>query len=155
MTERFHELDTVVLVRDLPDTGLRRGDLGAIVMVYADEAVEVEFVTASGRTQQGGRLRLIEQGDGIDPIASDREDRCRWRRDGAAPANMVTFTVHGRLDHERIRSNRDVERRNAATVRRAQVRGHTPAAAVVVQAAARRCRRTLARGGAPGLSAAV
>ena len=51
MTERFHKLDTVVLLRDLPDAGLRSGDLGAIVMVYADEAVEVEFVTASGRTQ--------------------------------------------------------------------------------------------------------
>ena len=51
MTELFHELDTVVLVRDLPEAGLRSGDLGAIVMVYGDEALEVEFVTASGRTQ--------------------------------------------------------------------------------------------------------
>ena len=51
MTERFHELDTVVLVRDLPDAGLRSGDLGAVVLVYGDEALEVEFVTASGRTQ--------------------------------------------------------------------------------------------------------
>ena len=51
MTERFHQLDTVVLTRDLPEAGLRSGDLGAIVLVYGDEAVEVEFVTASGRTQ--------------------------------------------------------------------------------------------------------
>ena len=51
MTERFHQLDTVVLTRDLPESGLRSGDLGAIVLVYGDEAVEVEFVTASGRTQ--------------------------------------------------------------------------------------------------------
>jgi hypothetical protein len=51
MTEPFRELDTVVLVRDLPDAGLRSGDLGAVVQVYGDEAVEVEFVTASGRTQ--------------------------------------------------------------------------------------------------------
>lgn len=51
MSEPFHELDTVVLTRDLPDAGLRRGDLGAVVLVYGDEAVEVEFVTASGRTQ--------------------------------------------------------------------------------------------------------
>ncbi|MBW3570113.1 MAG: DUF4926 domain-containing protein [Gemmatimonadetes bacterium] len=46
----FSELDTVVLVRDMPEAGLRTGDLGAIVQVYADDAVEVEFVTASGRT---------------------------------------------------------------------------------------------------------
>ena len=47
----FHELDTVVLLRDLPEGGLRCGDLGAIVHVYGGEALEVEFVTASGRTQ--------------------------------------------------------------------------------------------------------
>ena len=46
----FSELDTVVLIRDMPEAGLRTGDLGAIVQVYADGAVEVEFVTASGRT---------------------------------------------------------------------------------------------------------
>ncbi len=46
----FHELETVVLTRDLPEAGLRAGDLGAVVQVYAPNAVEVEFVTASGRT---------------------------------------------------------------------------------------------------------
>ena len=51
MTERFHELETVVLLRDLPEAGLRSGDLGAIVLVFGEEALEVEFVTASGRTQ--------------------------------------------------------------------------------------------------------
>ena len=51
MTTDFHELDTVVLVRDVPEAGLRTGDLGAIVQTYGAEAVEVEFVTASGRTQ--------------------------------------------------------------------------------------------------------
>lgn len=48
---RFKELDTVVLDRDLPEHGLRKGDLGAVVQVYEPEALEVEFVTASGRTQ--------------------------------------------------------------------------------------------------------
>ena len=48
---RFKELDTVVLDRDLPEHGLRRGDLGAIVQVYEPDGLEVEFVTASGRTQ--------------------------------------------------------------------------------------------------------
>lgn len=47
----FKELDTVVLDRDLPDHGLRRGDLGAVVQVYRPDGLEVEFVTASGRTQ--------------------------------------------------------------------------------------------------------
>jgi uncharacterized protein DUF4926 len=48
---RFKELDTVVLVRDLPESGLKNGDLGAIVHVHSPEAFEVEFVTAAGGTQ--------------------------------------------------------------------------------------------------------
>jgi len=47
----FKVLDTVVLTRDVPDAGLRLGDLGAIVEVYGPDAFEVEFVAASGRTQ--------------------------------------------------------------------------------------------------------
>jgi hypothetical protein len=44
-------LDTVVLDRDLPEHGLCRGDLGAVVEVYEPDGVEVEFVRASGNTQ--------------------------------------------------------------------------------------------------------
>jgi hypothetical protein len=47
----FNVLDTVVLTRDVPAAGLRRGDLGAIVEVYGPDGFEVEFVAASGRTQ--------------------------------------------------------------------------------------------------------
>lgn len=67
MTARFHELDTVVLIRDLPDAGLRTGDLGAVVMVYGDEAMEVEFVTASGRTQALLTLPV----DSVRPVRDD------------------------------------------------------------------------------------
>jgi hypothetical protein len=60
--------DTVVLQRDLPEHGLRRGDLGAVVQVYEPEGVEVEFVRASGRTQAlveltFGDVRAIEDED--------------------------------------------------------------------------------------------
>jgi hypothetical protein len=48
---RFKTLDTVVLDRDLPESGLKKGDLGAIVQIYEPDGLEVEFVTASGRTQ--------------------------------------------------------------------------------------------------------
>ena len=44
-------LDTVALTHDIPNAGLRRGDLGAVVEILAPEAMEVEFVAASGRTQ--------------------------------------------------------------------------------------------------------
>jgi uncharacterized protein DUF4926 len=47
----YKTLDTVVLDKDLPQHGLRRGDLGAIVYLHDPDAMEVEFVTASGKTQ--------------------------------------------------------------------------------------------------------
>lgn len=47
----FNVLDTVALTHDVPASGLRRGDLGAIVELLAPDAFEVEFVAASGRTQ--------------------------------------------------------------------------------------------------------
>jgi uncharacterized protein DUF4926 len=46
----YRVLDTVVLNRDISEHGLRRGDLGAVVEVYEPDGLEVEFVTASGRT---------------------------------------------------------------------------------------------------------
>ena len=47
----FELLDTVVLSRDLLEHGLRAGDLGAVVEVYGDAGLEVEFVRASGQTK--------------------------------------------------------------------------------------------------------
>ena len=44
-------LDTVVLIRDLPSHSLRKGDLGVVVHLYEPDGLEVEFVTASGRTE--------------------------------------------------------------------------------------------------------
>jgi hypothetical protein len=56
----FALLDTVVLNRDLPEHGLRRGDLGAIVEVLAPDVFEVEFVLGSGRTQALVTLRATD-----------------------------------------------------------------------------------------------
>jgi hypothetical protein len=47
----FNLLDTVVLDRDLPEHGLRAGDLGAVVDLHAPDGLQIEFVLASGRTQ--------------------------------------------------------------------------------------------------------
>ena len=46
----FKPLDCVVLERDLPELGLCKGDLGAVVEIYEPDGLEVEFVTASGET---------------------------------------------------------------------------------------------------------
>ena len=47
----FEKLDTVVLDRDIPERGLRSGDLGAVVEVHEPDGLEVELVTAFGRTR--------------------------------------------------------------------------------------------------------
>ena len=48
---KYKLLDTVVLDRDLAEHGLRSGVLGAVVEVYEPDGLEVELVTASGKTQ--------------------------------------------------------------------------------------------------------
>ena len=48
---RFRALDSVVLKHDHDEYGLRTGDLGAVVEVYEPNGLEVEFVSASGRTE--------------------------------------------------------------------------------------------------------
>ena len=61
----YKPLDTVVLVRDLPDHGLCSGDLGAVVDVCGPDGIEVEFVTASGRTSALVTLKSTD----VRPIA--------------------------------------------------------------------------------------
>jgi hypothetical protein len=74
---KFNLLQTVVLDRDLPDKGLRKGDLGAVVNVYEPDGLEVEFVSASGKTEAlvtltAGDVRAVADGD---LIAVRRLDR--------------------------------------------------------------------------------
>lgn len=56
----FKLLDPIVLNRDIPEYGLRAGDLGAIIEIHDPEHVEVEFVAASGRTQALVTLNLSD-----------------------------------------------------------------------------------------------
>jgi hypothetical protein len=44
------ELDTVVLTEDLPAQGLKRGDLGTVVLLHDHSGYEVEFMTLDGET---------------------------------------------------------------------------------------------------------
>lgn len=56
----IRQLDTVVLERDLPEHGLRRGDLGAVVHIYSGQAIDVEFVRLSGQAQALVQLKLTD-----------------------------------------------------------------------------------------------
>jgi hypothetical protein len=44
------ELDSVVLTEDLAQPGLKRGDIGTVVLVHGGAGYEVEFVSLRGET---------------------------------------------------------------------------------------------------------
>ena len=49
-TSHIHLLDTVALIRDLPELGLVAVEVGAVVELLSEDAFEVEFCDESGRT---------------------------------------------------------------------------------------------------------
>ena len=63
------ELDRVVLTEPLRERGLRAGDIGTVVDVYADgEGFEVEFCTLTGETVavatlEAGQVRPVQEGE--------------------------------------------------------------------------------------------
>jgi len=112
-------LDTVVLQRDLPEHGLRRGDLGAVVQVYEPEGLEVEFVRASGRTQALVELTFddVRAIDDEDLISVRRNSRCRrqsrttsttlWRRPlpGPCPVELKSSGLCFFCQDSRVRTH--------------------------------------------------
>jgi len=75
----FQTLDVVVLNTDLPARGLKRGDLGAVVDSPEPDAIDGEFVTASGRTKA---LIPLKSSD-LREVADD--DLVSVRPTGASP----------------------------------------------------------------------
>ena len=62
------ELDRVVLTADFPEEGLLSGDVGTVVHLYPDGAIEVEVVLPSGHTMglvtaRPGEFRALGPGD--------------------------------------------------------------------------------------------
>ena len=50
MTEQLNKLDVVALLGEIPEKGLKRGQVGTIVEELGDEVYEVEFSDSQGRT---------------------------------------------------------------------------------------------------------
>jgi len=46
----IRELDSVVLTTDLPEHGLKKGDVGTVALVHGTAGFEVEFMTLGGET---------------------------------------------------------------------------------------------------------
>jgi hypothetical protein len=44
------ELDSVVLTVDLPEHGLKKGDVGTVVLMHDGGGYEIEFMTLGGAT---------------------------------------------------------------------------------------------------------
>jgi hypothetical protein len=65
------ELDVVTLAVDLPEDGLRAGDIGTVVYLFGTPtaAYEVEFVDADGST----RAMVTLTADQIRPYPPDQE----------------------------------------------------------------------------------
>jgi len=60
-------LDTVVLQRNMPDYGIKSGDIGAIVEISEPDTIEVEFINGSGKTQALLTLKIED----VRPIAEN------------------------------------------------------------------------------------
>lgn len=63
------ELDSVVLAVDLPDHGLKQGDVGTVVLVHGDQGYEVEFMTLDGESLDVLSLSIKQ----VRPVGSRRE----------------------------------------------------------------------------------
>ncbi len=61
----LRERDIAVLMVDLPELGLKTGDVGTVVMVHDRDGYEVEFVTLDGETMAATSLTRAQ----IRPIA--------------------------------------------------------------------------------------
>lgn len=48
MKDEIKILDTVAVTEDLPEHGLRRGEVGTVVDIWKDSSLEVEFSDESG-----------------------------------------------------------------------------------------------------------
>ena len=46
----FKELETVALLKNIPEHNMYRGDVGVIVSILSDDTVEVEFSNKDGKT---------------------------------------------------------------------------------------------------------
>lgn len=64
----IRELDRVVLKTDLRDYGLKKGDVGTVVLRHGSRGYEVEFMTLDGATIAvvtviPGQIRRINRGE--------------------------------------------------------------------------------------------
>jgi Domain of unknown function (DUF4926) len=62
----LQETELAVLTVDLPEYGLKAGDVGTVVLVHGRKGYEVEFVTLDGETVAVSSLQAAQ----VRPISS-------------------------------------------------------------------------------------
>lgn len=76
------EHDLVVLTQDLPEEGLRSGDVGTVVHIHeGGSGYEVEFMTLSGKTVAVATVMASQ----VRPVSSRDLVHVRELRDAARP----------------------------------------------------------------------
>ncbi|MEQ1606934.1 MAG: DUF4926 domain-containing protein [Pyrinomonadaceae bacterium] len=90
MTKKPQLFDTVALLQNVPDEGLERGNIGAIVEIYENgEAFEVEFVDTNGRTY------------GLLPLRADQLVIWIIRKGASLGAKLVFYSKSGSVSRNR------------------------------------------------------
>ena len=108
---KFKLLDTVALDRDLPEHGLRCGDLGAVVEVHAPDGLDVEFANASGKTEalvtlSVNDLLAVAEGDLIAGRPIDTSRRRSARSDPLPGDHQRALGVDDLDGHEHLSTRR-------------------------------------------------
>jgi Domain of unknown function (DUF4926) len=85
------ELSNVVLTVDLPEHGLKAGDIGTIVLVHTKPGYEVEFMTLNGRTVAVVSLSP----DQVRQVGARDMAHARSFRQGPSMVASRKSTVHG------------------------------------------------------------
>lgn len=99
----FEELDRVILTEDLPDHGLKAGDVGTVVLVHRGGAgYEVEFVALDGETFAVVSVHPTRFGR---PLPARSRTLALWRNGVSAAATAPLAPSASN------RSTRDVTRR--------------------------------------------
>jgi hypothetical protein len=104
-------LDSVILVHDIPAHGLKEGDLGAVVEVYPQGGMDVEFVTCAGETEALVTLHDsdIRGVDSSDLLAARRVSKRKKKRRGPLGAKIRSgrsLSRTARASRNKIRSPR-------------------------------------------------
>jgi hypothetical protein len=96
----FRILQSVVVERDLPEHGLRKGDRGAVMLVHSTGDVLVDFARASQTLVElrQADVRAVEDDDRLDVQHAYIEEAIKYSEGRLSPEAEVAFLERMRED---------------------------------------------------------